>query len=230
MRIRKVGSGCALEIDGTFASWYQPGELATGSVWDAIAAPVLLLPKNRPIQVLMLGVAGGSAARVIRALRPKAKITGVELDAAVVQAARRELALDAIGMEIIVADASDYLQRSRRRFDLIIDDLFIGNESEIHKPRWLPNPGFDWAQRRMREGALLVSNCLDEAREVSKSLSQQFPYLLRIDLSQYDNAIFAAGSKMMDARDLRRRIQEEPLLAAALPELRLRRVIPFSNK
>jgi len=61
------GNLMALErIDGTFASWYEPGRAVTGSVWDALAAPILLLPRARRSRVLILGLGGGSAARIVR--------------------------------------------------------------------------------------------------------------------------------------------------------------------
>ena len=80
VEVKRIGNARALRIDGTFASWYEPGQQVTGSVWDALAAPLLLLPKPRRNRVLILGLGGGSAARVVRALAPKARITGVEID------------------------------------------------------------------------------------------------------------------------------------------------------
>ena len=91
----KVGRrGRALRINGTFASWYEPGRASTGSVWDALAAPLLLLPPARRRSVLILGLGGGSAARVVRALAPRAEIVGVEFDADVVRAAREHFDLE----------------------------------------------------------------------------------------------------------------------------------------
>ena len=56
---------------GRFASWWTPGSEVTGGVWDALAAPVLLLPPARRRSLLVLGLAGGSVARVLRALAPR---------------------------------------------------------------------------------------------------------------------------------------------------------------
>src|SRR5690606_23955990 len=106
VRVRQAGGGgLRLEIDGTFASLWRPGTAATGSVWDALVAPLLALPPPRRRRVLILGLGGGSAARLIRALAPHAEIVGVELDGAVVAAARRHFALDALGIEVRCEDA-----------------------------------------------------------------------------------------------------------------------------
>ena len=87
VRVRDTSAGRELWVDGTFASLYRPGRATTGTVWDAIAAPIAWLPPRRRRRVLLLGLAGGSVARVVRALAPRAEIVGVEFDAAVLAAA-----------------------------------------------------------------------------------------------------------------------------------------------
>ena len=77
VEVRHTRKGRALRINGTFASWYQPGAAATGSVWDALVAPMLLLPSSRRTRVLILGLGGGSAARLVRALAPSARTTSL---------------------------------------------------------------------------------------------------------------------------------------------------------
>lgn len=129
--------GLALSVDGTFASWYAPGMQTTRGVWDALAAPLLLLAPERRRSVLVLGLGGGSAARVVRALAPDAVITGVEYDADVVTAARKHFALDELHIEVIVADARDFLLSETRHFDFIIDDIFIGSADDVRKPEWM---------------------------------------------------------------------------------------------
>src|SRR5262245_41530744 len=78
VEVREGRRGRALRVDGTFASWYTPGSALTGSVWDALAAPLCWLPKLRRRSVLVLGLGAGSAARLVRALAPGARIVGVE--------------------------------------------------------------------------------------------------------------------------------------------------------
>ena len=118
-RDRRCASGPrrprTLRVDGTFASWLRArARLTTGSVWDALAAPLLLLPPARRRRVLLLGLGGGSAARLVRALAPRARIVGVELDREVLRAARRHFDLDALGVEVVNADAREYPRASTR--------------------------------------------------------------------------------------------------------------------
>jgi predicted membrane-bound spermidine synthase len=219
----KVGRrGRALEIDGTFASWYEPGLPITGSVWDALAAPLLALPPARRRNVLVLGLAGGSVARVVRALAPEARIVGVEWSGEVLRAARRWLELDALRVEVVQADARVYLQRARRKYDLVIEDLFIGQGRAVRKPDWLPEPGLAAVRRRLAPGGLLVSNCIDEAVPMAAELRRHFRSLISIEVDDYDNRVLVAGGGGLCARTLRRALGADPILGATLPRLKLR--------
>jgi SAM-dependent methyltransferase len=213
-----------LRIEGSLASLWVPGSAATGLVWDALVAPLLLLPPRRRRRVLVLGLGGGSAARLARALAPRARIVGVELDRAVVAAARRRLDLDALGVEVVIGDALAFLERTRERFDAILEDLFVGRGRAERKPAGWPSPGLARAARRLAPGGLLCTNALDEAREVESCLCALFGRALRIEVAGYDNRIGVGRGAPLPARELRRRIDGEPLLARAAPRLRLRTV------
>lgn len=226
--MRDGGNGRELIVDGTFASFYQPGSPVTGSVWDAIAAPLLALAPKRRRSVLILGLGGGSAARIVRAIAPEARIVGVELDPAVVEAAREHLDLDEVGVEVVLDDAWAFLEgRSKRRgerYDAIFEDVFIGQGDAVHKPDWLPLPGLEQAARLLAPGGVLVSNALDEAQAVGKALRGLFPTVLRIDVEDYDNRIFAGGRSLPEASGLRAAVEASPVLSASLPRLHLRTV------
>lgn len=218
--------GRELVVDGTFASFWQPGESVTGSVWDAIAAPILALPAARRRRVLLLGLGGGSAARIVRAIEPRCEIVGVELDADVIAEARRSFDLDSLGVDWVHADALDFLERDDRRYDLVLEDVFVGFGDDVHKPDWLPRPGHALAAQRLRAGGLLVSNTLDEYREVTRELGRLFPRRVVIEVEEFDNRIVVGGPgegrRALSARRLREAIAAHPLLRSTLPRLRLR--------
>lgn len=222
VRVQESRFGRELIVDETFASFYRPGAVSTGSVWDAIAAPLLALPPQRRRSVLLLGLGGGSAARLVRALAPNSHIVGVEYDAEVVRVARKQLDLDSIGIEIVTDDARAYLGRETRRFDMVIEDVFIGSGDDVRKPDWLPTPGHQLAAYRVAPGGLLVSNALDEAAEVSRVLHTLFPGQLRIVVEDYDNQVFAAGPASLSAGSLRRAVAQCDVLSPTLPALSFR--------
>ena len=223
VRVREGASGLELIVDGTFASLYRPGSPVTGSVWDAIVAPLLALPAERRRSVLVLGLGGGSAARIVRAIAPDARIVGVEFDSAVVKAARAHFDLDELGVEVVVDDALAFLRRDTDVYDAVLEDVFVGAGDAVHKPGWLPRPGLELAAERVASGGVLVSNTLDEAVSVARELETLFPRVLRIDVEDYDNQIFAAGRSLPEATSLRRAVAEDPVLGASVTRLSFQR-------
>jgi len=223
VRVKRVRGGRVLQVDGTFASWYRPGQAHTGSVWDALAAPLAWLPPSRRRSVLILGLGGGSAARVARAIAPDCCIVGVEASAEVIRVARRWFDLDLVDVEVVRADAHAFLRRTRRRYDYVIDDIFVGDARTLQKPPWLPLPGLALASRCLRPGGLLVSNVLDERAVVTRALHDLFPRTLRIDVDEYDNRILIGGPRGLDARALRAAVTSQPVLTRALQRFSIRR-------
>jgi len=221
-RVERGARGRRLWIDGTFASYWRPGQVRTGSVWDALGAALLALPPARRRAILLLGLGGGSAARIARALAPRAHILGVEIDPRVVALARRHFALDALGVEVVLADARLYLARARRRFDAILEDVFTGRGRGVHKPEGFPGPGLARAARRLRPGGLLASNALDEAAQTRRLLGERFPALVEISVAGYDNRILVGGPSGLDARRLRAAVAADGVLAPTLPRLAFR--------
>jgi len=222
VEVRESRFGRELIVDGTFASLYRPGRATTGSVWDAIAAPVLALPPERRRRFLFLGLAAGSAARVVRAVAPGAELVGVEIDREVLRAARAHFDLDALRIEVVCDDALALLERERRRFDAIFDDVFVGSGDGVHKPAWIPTPAHDLARARLAQGGLLVSNTLDEAPRVARTLARDFARVVSIEIEGYDNRVLAAGPAPLSARALRSALARSDVLRETLPELRLR--------
>jgi len=224
VEVRKSGSGKALRVEGTFASFYEPGSSVTGSVWDAIAAPILALPPSRRGRVLILGLAGGSAARVVRAIVPDAEIKGVELFPDIIEAAREHFDLDALKIELVIGDALEFLREDEGRYDLILEDIFVGVGRGVHKPGWLPLPGHELARARLARGGLLVSNTLDEAAEVEASMGKLFPATLKIEIDEYENCVFVGGPSGLSAISLRAAVAKNPVLCGTLPQLSFRTV------
>jgi spermidine synthase len=220
VHLRLRGKTRELRVDGTFASLYRPGTVTTGSVWDALAAPLLLARSLRT--VLILGLGGGSAARLVRALAPQATIVGVEYDAEVVTAARRWFDLDTLGVDVVVDDARRFLDRETRRFDAVIEDIFVGNGRTVRKPDWIPEPGLIQALHLMNPQGILVSNTIGETRRVLESLRRHGAAEgVVLSVEDYENRVLAMGPGL-NARSLRRAVAAHPLLSATLSKLTFR--------
>lgn len=230
MRIDDSDGTRSLVVDETFASFYRPGEIATECVWDAIAAPLLWLPPSRRRRILILGLGGGSVARLARALAPEAEIVGVELDREVVRLARAHLDLDRLDVRVELADALGWLEAEASkpaaargpRFDAILEDVFIGEGDGVHKPDWIPEPAHALARRLLASGGLLVSNTLDESARVARSMRRAFGAVVSIEVEDYDNRVLVAGRAGLSGVALRQRVAASQVLAPSLPILRFR--------
>lgn len=232
VRLEDSGGARSLVVDETFASFYRPGELATRCVWDAIAAPMLWLPPKRRRRILILGLGGGSVARLARAIAPDAEIVGVELDAEVVRLARAHFELDALGLRVELADAREWLAAQvrptarggarARRFDAVLEDVFIGRGDAVHKPDWIPEPAHVHATQLLEPGGVFVSNTLDEHVRVAAGLQASFAQLVEIQVLDYDNRVLVAGGEGLTGAALRRAVAASPILRESLPILSFR--------
>jgi SAM-dependent methyltransferase len=222
VEVRRTSRGLELRVDGTLASNHPTRGEGTGPVWDALALPILALPPERRRSALLLGLGGGSVARILRALAPTCRIVGVEIDRDVVAAAREHLGLDALGVEVVIADALTALRAERRRFDLVIEDVFIGAVRDVRKPDGFPEPLLALARRRLAPGGLIVCNTIHEGPAVAAALRAHAPDQLALHVRGYWNRILVAGPGL-DARALRRAAARQPALAPSLPMLSFRR-------
>jgi spermidine synthase len=222
IELRRVRGGLELRIDGTQASVYRPGGGVTGVVWWALASPVLLLPRTRPRRVLLLGLAAGSVARAVRALDPEAEIVGVDLDREVLRLARRHFGLDELRVEVVVADALEFLKRDRRRFDLIVEDLFVGPSRSVRKPEGLLGEGYRLIRRRLRRGGFVVSNTIHETADVVRAMRPFGGRIVSLDVRCHWNRVTVVGRDLPEPRALRRLLARRPQTARLLRRVRLR--------
>lgn len=218
--VKRSGAGVELSVGGTQASWYQRGQILTGSVWDAIALPIAILEVPRP-RVLILGLGGGTVARVIRAAAPGARIVGVDHAPHVIEAARGSMDLDELDVEVRVEDALAFLRRSGT-YDMIVEDCFLGGEGGLAKPPWIPEPGFDLIRERLSAAGVMVCSAIHECRDIEASLRARYPSLVRITLFDCTNEVFVASRRALDARRLRAAARSSPVLRDALGNLTLR--------
>lgn len=115
----------ALLVDGTVQSVDPVGSRrsAEAGYWGA------MVPSHRPSRALLLGLGGGTVARLLHTRFGTVSIVGVDDDPTVIELAGRELA-DLDGLEVVRRDAFDYVASSQERFDLACVDLYRGAELE----------------------------------------------------------------------------------------------------
>jgi len=221
--VREGREGLELRVDGTLASLQRPGQSLTGTVWWALACPIVLVPTRRSRRrVLILGLAAGSVAAALRELAPELDIVGIERDHQVLEAARHRFGLDHLDVELHAVDARDHLARETRRFDLIVEDLFVGPSRSVRKPDWLLGEGYPAIGRRLRRGGFVSANTIHEMPGVVRALRPITERIVSLDVRDHWNRIVVCGRDLPPARELRHRLSGHRPLSRPLRALALR--------
>jgi len=126
---------------------------------------------------LILGLGGGTLAKLIKKNWPEAKITGVDIDPIMIELGKKYLDLNSDGVKIIVADASNPSNFSNQKYDLVIVDLYQGDkfpkefatENYIHLVRTILSKSGIVIFNRLR-----YKNKKEEAEKFGKKLQKYF--------------------------------------------------------
>ena len=184
----------------------------TGLYYDLFSAAPAMAGGTR---VLVLGLAGGAAAKEILAAWPDADILGVELDAAVVDVARERFGLSP-KVRVAVADARRHVETSTEQHDVVIVDLY----STAIIPFFTATREFFAAvERRVAPGGILLMNVaspLDRDALVGPLAATQgavFPSVFVADAGR-GNYLLVATKERRTLDDVRVRLQKAPDAAA----------------
>ncbi|MCX7551501.1 spermidine synthase [Xanthomarina sp. F2636L] len=113
--------------------------------------------------VLLLGLGGGSVIQTLRKdFNYKKNITAIEIDPTIINIAKDEFQLqNNQQLEIICADALQYIEENKSTFDLIIIDLFI--DTQVPK-QFLDLPFWEnILQRKSTNGVILFNASLENS-------------------------------------------------------------------
>ena len=130
--VRTAGHSIRLYTNGVFHSQWNPNRVLANALWDLLVLPGFLLPRTKPLKILVLGVGGGTVLRQALQLFPVGKIVGVDLDEVHLQIARDWFGLsNNRRIQLVHADAKQWITAaSSNQFDLVIDDLFGHHQGE----------------------------------------------------------------------------------------------------
>jgi spermidine synthase len=126
--------------------------------------------------------------------------------------ARREFALNAIDLEIILSSGQDFMRTTRRHFDLIIDDMW---PMKPHSPKVITTEQ-RWTSlihTRLRAGGVYTINLYDrvehpsEIPAVSSILRRRFASLFEVRPPHGQTTTIAAGNETLSPRRARKRIR-----------------------
>jgi spermidine synthase len=175
------------------------GSVPTYGVWGFYALSPAWTVAGPPARVLILGLGGGTSARIFRRLYPASMVTGVEIDPEVVAVGRRYFALPD-DVRVIADDARAALHHpplsdERSAFDVILADAF---QFPYIPFQLCTIEFFRELDARLAQGGALVLNVGRDERShdvvdaVSTTLAMVFPVVRGVDVPDMPNTLLVA--------------------------------------
>lgn len=186
-------------VAGAIHASYHEKRFLTGLAWDLLAAAAMLRPSGKPATILMLGVAGGTALRTLRHLLPEVSLTGIDLDAELIALAEKEMQLEKAGAEIVIDDAYLWMKDNKRRFDVIIDDLYLAGDEDVFRADTCDADWLSLLKRSLAPGGILALNLVTGPGHRAKqsatriNLAARFPRVRSLRTKESLNEILVAG-------------------------------------
>ena len=185
----------------------------TGLYYDLFpAAPALTgNPASGGKRVLVLGLAGGAAAKGILEAWPGADVLGVELDPAVVEVARSHFGLRP-EVRVAVDDARRHVETSTEQHDVVIVDLY---STAIIPFFTATREFFEAVERRVAPGGIMLMNVAspqDRDTLVGPLAATQgavFPSVFLADAGR-GNYLLIATKERRTLDDVRVRLEDAP--------------------
>ena len=195
-------------VAGAIHASYHEKRFLTGLAWDLLAAAALLRPSGKPASILMLGVAGGTALRTLRHLLPEVSLTGIDLDTELIALAEKEMHLGETGAEIIIADAYAWVKKNKRRFDIILDDLYLAGEDDVFRADACDADWLGLLKGTLAPGGILALNLVTgpghraKQSATRKNLAARFPSVRSLHTEESLNEILVAGDEVAPGSQL----------------------------
>ncbi len=204
------------------------GDLPPEMVWGLLVAAPFYNPTPRVERLAIVGLAGGTVARLYGQVWPSLHIDGFEVDPAIVSVGRTYFDLNRPDLSVLVGDGLYWLNQQREPYDVVILDAYRVPYIPWHLTT---QEFFGEVRRRLTETGVLAVNVgrtptdrrLVEA--LTATLLTVFPTVHTLDAPGSLNTVLTATAQPTDARALR-----AALSAAEMPWLRAVLSVAVANQ
>jgi spermidine synthase len=160
------------------SSWIQ-GAMRIARPWNLeldytkeMMASLLLREESRfPRKVLLIGLGAASLTKYLYRNYPLAKLTVVEIEPAVVAAARQffKLPEDPLRVNMVIGDGVEYVMASDKNWDLILVDGF---DADARAGALDTLPFYQAAQARLSSNGIMAVNLLGRSKGFAASVER----------------------------------------------------------
>ncbi|MGA9666551.1 MAG: fused MFS/spermidine synthase [Gallionella sp.] len=149
----------------------RPWNLELEYTREMMASLLLRDDASWPRKVLLIGLGAASLTKFLYRNFPLAHLTVVEIEPAVVAAARQffKLPEDAMRINLVIGDGAEYVLNSDRKFDLILVDGYDENASSGALDSL---PFYQGCRARLSGGGVLSVNLLTSDRRFDRSIKR----------------------------------------------------------
>jgi spermidine synthase len=157
--------------------------------------------RKNQAEFLMLGVGGGTAIHQLNKLIEPKQIVGIEINPVHLQVAREYFGLNADNIQLVEADAFSWVDKNQRKFDVIVDDLFVDAPDDPVRPfepnrSWLKKLG----SRLTRQGLLIQNHLSMKSAKRVIGMAESFSTALLFTTPRYQNVIVALYRETVDVK------------------------------
>lgn len=160
-------------VDGLTQSRNIPESGKTGFYWDSFVENLPAISKNS--KILILGLGGGTSAKLFINKFGSVSIDGVEIDKKIIDIGKKFFYLRDPNIKIHQRDAYKFVSEAKDKYDVICVDVFKGSKipAFVESILFLQN-----VRKLLKEGGVVIVNkiCEDEIedRKFVESLSGVF--------------------------------------------------------
>jgi len=205
-------------------SIYDTQNLLTGGPWDYMVIADSFRPAQsmepEPKSVAILGLAGGTAARqYTAAFGDQVQITGVEIDPAILDVARRYFHLDEPNVHPVVADARYWLDTHSGKFDVIALDAYQQPYIPFHLTT---REFFSQVRGHLSPGGVAVVNVGRTTTDyrlvdaIASTMAAVYPSVFLVDVPEFTNTMVYGSTQPTTIADVEHNLGliNEPLARA----------------
>lgn len=202
MKLIRTRNGARLVEAGTVVSEILRAPGPSHTLFDVLAAAAAALTPGP--RVLLLGFAGGGIVAPLRAMGFDGELEAVDLSLDGARIFRELSAAWAGEVRVHPAEASAWIGNDLRRWDLVVEDLFLDGPSGMAKPDVCRAQLPRLLARRLGPRSVAVVNVLPVPglafRELVQPLVAPYPRRLVVHLDEYENKLVLGGRALAGAR------------------------------